>query len=170
MHVALVPFLESAIFVLLVCPLLVLLLLLLSRFSRVRLCVTPQTALLYSKVNQQFMYMSACLISQVEFDFLQPMDCGPPESSVHGIFQARILDWVAISSSRGSSQPRDLNPHRLCLLLWQADSLPLSHQGSTTPPILFFGKEKLQKLFLPIASDGEVLSSEESGSLLLFRR
>ena len=33
--------------------------------------------------------------------------CSPPDSSVHGIFQARILEWVAISSSRGSSQPRD---------------------------------------------------------------
>ena len=33
--------------------------------------------------------------------------CNPPVSSVHGIFQARILDQVAISSSRGSSQPRD---------------------------------------------------------------
>ena len=36
-----------------------------------------------------------------------PMDCSPPGSSVHGIFQARTLEWVAISSSRGSSQPRD---------------------------------------------------------------
>ena len=36
-----------------------------------------------------------------------PMDCNPPGSSVHGIFQARILGWTAISSSRGSSQPRD---------------------------------------------------------------
>ena len=35
-----------------------------------------------------------------------PMDCGPPGSSVHGILQARILEWVAISSSRGSSRPR----------------------------------------------------------------
>ena len=34
------------------------------------------------------------------------MDCSPPRSSVHGIFQARILEWVAISFSRGSSQPR----------------------------------------------------------------
>ena len=32
-----------------------------------------------------------------------PMDCSSPGSSVHGIFQARILEWVAISSSRGSS-------------------------------------------------------------------
>ena len=36
-----------------------------------------------------------------------PVDCSPPGSSVHGIFQARILEWVAISFSRGSSQPRD---------------------------------------------------------------
>ena len=36
-----------------------------------------------------------------------PMDCSPPGSSVHGIFQARVLEWVAISFSRGSSRPRD---------------------------------------------------------------
>ena len=36
-----------------------------------------------------------------------PMDCSPLGSSVHGILQARILEWVAIPSSRGSSQPRD---------------------------------------------------------------
>ena len=36
-----------------------------------------------------------------------PMDCSLPGSSVHGIFQARVLEWVAISFSRGSSRPRD---------------------------------------------------------------
>ena len=36
-----------------------------------------------------------------------PMDCSLPDSFVHGIFPARIVEWVAISSSRGSSQPRD---------------------------------------------------------------
>jgi len=36
-----------------------------------------------------------------------PMDCSPPGSSVHGILQAKILMWVAMPSSRGSSQPRD---------------------------------------------------------------
>ena len=43
-----------------------------------------------------------------------PMDCSPPGSSVHGILQARILKWVVMPSSRGSSQPRD------SLLHWQA--------------------------------------------------
>ena len=36
-----------------------------------------------------------------------PLDCSPPGSSIHGILQARILEWVAISFSRGSSQPRN---------------------------------------------------------------
>ena len=40
-------------------------------------------------------------------DSLQPMDCSPPSSSGHGILQARILEWVAISFSKGSSRPRD---------------------------------------------------------------
>ena len=35
-----------------------------------------------------------------------PVDCSPPGSSIHGIFQARVLGWVAISFSRGSSWPR----------------------------------------------------------------
>ena len=43
------------------------------------------------------------LSHSVESDPLQPMDCSPPGSSVHGIFQARILEWVAVSYSRESS-------------------------------------------------------------------
>ena len=35
------------------------------------------------------------------------VDCGQPGSPIHGVFQARVLEWVAISFSRGSSQPRD---------------------------------------------------------------
>ena len=40
-------------------------------------------------------------------DSLRPVDCSPPSSSIHGILQARILEWVVISFSRGSSWPRD---------------------------------------------------------------
>ena len=39
--------------------------------------------------------------------FYDPMDCSQPASSVHGIFQTRILEWLVISFSRGSSKPRD---------------------------------------------------------------
>ena len=52
------------------------------------------------------------------------MDCSPPGSSVYGILQARILEWVAIPFSRGSSPPKDPTPHSRQILYH------LSHQGS----------------------------------------
>ena len=55
--------------------------------------LTPLLLLLFSR--------SVCLT------LLDLMDCSPPGSSVHGIFQARILEWVAIFFSNGSSQPKD---------------------------------------------------------------
>ena len=51
-----------------------------------------------------------------------PVDCSPPGFSVHGIFQARILELAAISYSKGSFQMQGLNLHLLCLLHWQMDS------------------------------------------------
>ena len=44
---------------------------------------------------------------QLYLTLCNPMDSSPPGSSVHGILQARILEWVAMASSRGTSQPRD---------------------------------------------------------------
>ena len=49
----------------------------------------------------------ACLIAQLYPTLCSPMEYSPPGSSVHGIFQARTLEWVAFSSSRVSSQSRD---------------------------------------------------------------
>ena len=65
---------------------------------------------------------------EVEFSAgLDPADCSPPGSSVHGILEARILEWAAIPFSRGSSRPR----HRTRSPALQADSFyHLSHQGS----------------------------------------
>ena len=56
------------------------------------------------------------------------MDCSLPGSSVHGILQARMLEWIAVPFSRGSSQPRDRTSFS-CLLHCQADSLPLASPG-----------------------------------------
>ena len=42
------------------------------------------------------------------------MDCSPPDCSVHGIFQARVLEWVSIFQSMGSSQPKD-QTHVCCI-------------------------------------------------------
>ena len=47
------------------------------------------------------------LIAQLCVNLYNPVNCIPQGSSVHGIFQAGILEWVAISFSRGSLQPRD---------------------------------------------------------------
>ena len=52
-------------------------------------------------------FVLVCLIAKSCWALCDPMDCTPPGFSVHGISQARIPDWVAISSSTGSSWPRD---------------------------------------------------------------
>ena len=57
-----------------------------------------------------YMYCLCCccwLVTKLCLTLCDPMEWSPPGSSVHGIFQARILEWVAVSFSRGSSQPRD---------------------------------------------------------------
>ena len=64
-----------------------------------------------------------CLVTQSCPTLCDLIDCCPPGSSVHGILQARIMEWVAISSSRGT---QGSNLHLLCLLQWEADSLPLA--------------------------------------------
>ena len=48
-----------------------------------------------------------CLVAQSCLTLCEPMDCSLPGSSLHGILQARTLEWVAMPFSRGSSQPRD---------------------------------------------------------------
>ena len=57
------------------------------------------------------------------------MRCSPPGSSAHGILQARILEWVAISFSRRSSEPRDRTHISWHLLHWPMGSLPLPPPG-----------------------------------------
>ena len=65
-----------------------------------------------------------------------PTDYSPPGSSVHGILQARILEWVAICFSWGSSRPRDWACVS-CLLLRQGDSLQAAHTtlNALKPPV-----------------------------------
>ena len=58
--------------------------------------------------------LHVCSVASVLSNSVQPLDHGPPGSSVHGISQARILEWVAISFSRGSSGPRD-QTHLFCI-------------------------------------------------------
>ena len=66
-------------------------------------------------------------IAQSSLTLCNPMDCRPPGSSVHRILQARILEWVAISFSRGIFPTQGLKPG---LCLWRQMLYHLSHQGS----------------------------------------
>ena len=97
------------------------LLLLLSRCSRVRLCATPQTAATRlprpwdspgknTRVGCHFLLQCMKVKSQTEvaqscLTLSDPMDCSLPGSSVHGIFQARVLEWGAIAFSDDKPRP-----------------------------------------------------------------
>ena len=71
------------------------------------------------------LYMCAQLLQSCP-TLCDPVDCNPPGFSHHGILQARILERLAISFSRGSFPTQGLNPHLLCFLHWQAGSLLLA--------------------------------------------
>ena len=58
-------------------------------------------------LNLQSKTMHQRSVAKSRWTLCDPMDCSPPGSSVHGIFQARILEWVVLPSSRGPSRPRD---------------------------------------------------------------
>ena len=62
-----------------------------------------------------FKWCMCVLVAQSYRTLCDPMDYNPPGSSIHGIFPARILEWVAISYSRVSSRPRD-QTHISCIL------------------------------------------------------
>ena len=73
--------------------------------SSTRQCTTYRN---YSKKKKITSSGNVCvLVAQSCLTLSDPMDCSSPGSFLHGIFQARILEWVAVSFSRGSSWPRD---------------------------------------------------------------
>ena len=76
--------------------------------------------------------MSACVCTQSCLTVCHPMDCSPPGCSVCGIFKARILERVAISSSKGSSRPRDQTQVSCIPCIGRLDSLPLESLGKPT--------------------------------------
>ena len=70
------------------------------------------------KERQKCVCCCCCfLVSKSCPTYCNPMGCSPPGSSVHGTFQAKILEWVATSSSRGSARPRDWT-HVSCIGRW----------------------------------------------------
>ena len=77
----------------------------------------------------------ACVLSLFSHDWLcDPMDGSPPDSSVHGILQARILEWVPLPSSREYSWTRDWTHVSYIYLHWQAGSLLPAPPGKQCTP------------------------------------
>ena len=92
--------------------------------------------------------MSQLLVNQSRPTLCEPTGCSPPGSSVCGILQARILEWAAMPSSRGSFQPRD-RTHTSCIsciagtfftpsAIWEA-SLPFKSNRSQVNGKMFIG-------------------------------
>ena len=59
--------------------------------------------LMFSISMEIHVHVYVCSVAQSCLTFCDPMDCSPPGSFVHGILQARILEWIAIPFFRGSS-------------------------------------------------------------------
>ena len=94
-----------------------------------------------------------------------PVDCSPPGSSIHGILQARILEWVAISFSRGSSLTQGSNPGiELRSPALQADALTSEPPGKPMTKIYYikFHRNNLEKWKKNYACHGglQVLNEE----------
>ena len=75
------------------------------------------------------LYVHVCSVFQLCPSLCNPMNCTLPGSSVHGVFWARILEWGCQFLLQVIFPTQGLNLHLLCLLHWQANSLPLSHLG-----------------------------------------
>ena len=84
--------------------------------------------------------MTLLLLFSCVWLYCDLMDCSPPGSSVHGISQARILEWVTISFSRGSSKSRD-QTHISCI-----GKYILYHWATRDPPTYDITVERLPKL------------------------
>ena len=77
-----------------------------------------------------FGFLTICSVAQSCPTLCGHKVCNPPGSSARGIFQASILEWIAISYSRDLPDP-GIKPASLGLLHWQEDSLPLLPSGKS---------------------------------------
>ena len=101
------------------------------RFSVDGKAVFPSRFLIWDQTRVEVMKIMEVKwgeVAQLCPTLCDPMDCSPPGSLVHGIFQAWILEWVAIPFSRGSSQPRDRTQvsHIVsrCFTIWATREAP----------------------------------------------
>ena len=96
--------------------------------TRLKRLSSSSSSLSYGWVVSRCIHTTSCAVGSPMLRTLGcsrqsrwPPDCSPPGSSIHGIFQARILEWGAVSYSRESSWPRG-QTYVSCVSHWQADS------------------------------------------------
>ena len=94
---------------------------------------------LYTGPHSLINFLFVCLVAQSCLTLCNPMDCSPPGSSVHGISQARILEWVAMFFSRTSFWARDWT-HISCILCTAGDSFTLE------PPNIIYLETKSESV------------------------
>ena len=94
--------------------------------ERIKCCCFKPPSIYQLQQPQKTKTKICCLVTKLCLTLCDPMDCSPPDFSVHWVFQARILEWIVMPSSRGLFPTQGSNQH---LLHWQAESLLLSHQG-----------------------------------------
>ena len=99
------------------------------------LCLLPWSPYL----NKYLTHVCICSVTQLCLILCDSIDCNLPCSSVHRIFHPRILEWVVISSSRGSSHPKD---QIFVSCIGKADILPLNHLESPNTWYTSFKREK----------------------------
>ena len=80
--------------------------------------------------NFSYYIKIVCSVAQSCLSLCNPLDCSPLDPSAHGILKPRALEWVMFPPQR-VFPIQGSNPRHLCVLGWQADSLPWSHQGSS---------------------------------------
>ena len=155
-------------------------LLLLSHFSRVRLCVIHRrqptrlpcpwdspgknTGVGCHFCLQCMKVKSESEVAQSYPTLCNPMDCSLPGSSVHGIFQAIVLEWIAISFSnawKGKVKVKSLSRFRLLAIPWTA-----AHQA---PPSMGFSRQEYWT-GLPLPSPQSRLSNLQSQMALQIRK
>ena len=145
-------------------------LLLLRRFSRVWLCATPQTAAHQAPLSLGFSKQehwsglpfpspikvkSESEVTQSCLTPSDPMDCSLPGSSIHGIFQARVLEWGAIAFSYSSFQniiiQQSMNKQVSSFSLHAASYIPIRKENKkisklfSMPDIHVFNRKKIEK-------------------------
>ena len=99
-----------------------------------------------------------------------PMDCSLSGSSVHGIFQARVLEWIAISFSRGSSRPKNQTwvsqVAGRCFTSWATREAPLNNKQNKNTNQIISRQEYQSHSALPIR--GKTNKQKLSTSLILY--